>query len=189
MRTNRGLAAAAAAGTLSVAACSGAGPALPTSAPTTARCQGVLGDQALAEYTPPSGVFTLAIPRHWAGTRTPDGITFSHGLGSLRIEQIPYGSPSTEASFRSTELPGLRQTTPGFRLRRLDTVALPAGPAVLAEYAETVPDKPSGAGVERDVQRYELWRADQRVVLTLASPCRAAGALWRRVTRSFRWQR
>jgi hypothetical protein len=184
------LATTVAAGMVTIVACSGGGPASPTSAPTTARCHAGTGNEALAAYAPRSGVFSMAVPRRWARTSSPDGITFSHGLDSLRLEQIPYGSPTTAASVRSVELPGLRATTPGFRLQRLDTVALPAGPAVLVEYAETVPGEPSGTVVERDVQRYELWRADQRMVFTLASPCKTEAApLWRRITQSFRWRR
>lgn len=189
---SRGLVAAAAACGFSVVACSGGGPAPSTApplpAPTAAPCASALPD--LVTYTPPAETYTLAVPSGWARTASPDGITFSHQLDSLRLEQVPYGSPSTTASFRSNELPGLRQASRGFRLRRIDTVALPAGPAVLAEYVETVvPGRPAGVAVERDVRRYELWHADQRVVLTMASPCEAAAApLWRRVTDSFRWR-
>jgi hypothetical protein len=186
----RRLAAVAAAGTMSVAACSGAAPAPPASTPSTGRCPAAPRNQALVPYAPPPGVFTLMVPGRWARTRTPDGITFSDRFDSIRLEQIPYGSPSTVALVRSVELPGLRKATPGFRLRRLDTVRLPAGQAIRVEYAETVSDRPSGPAVERDVQRYELWHADQRMTLTLASPCEAdAAPLWRRVTGSFRWRR
>ena len=191
---HRRLVAAAAAVMFLVVACSGEAPAptgsFTTTPPAVGRCAGKLQDQALAAYTPPSRIFTLAVPRHWTRTRIPDGIAFTHRLESIKLEQVPYGSPSTTASFRTNELPGLRQATPGFRLRGIDAVALPAGPAVLAQYAETVADGPTGAAVERDVQRYELWHADQRMVITLASPCEDdAAPLWRRITESFRWRR
>jgi len=193
MSTNRALVAVAAVGTFSVMACSGGGPApiagASPSPPPAARCPSGLRHEALLAYGPPPGTYTLAIPGRWVRIRSADGITVSHRLDSLRLEQVPYGAPSTAASFRSDELPGLRQATRGFRLRRLGTVALPAGPAVLAQYDETVPG-PGGPTVERDVQRYELWHADQRMVLTMASPCESASApLWRRIAESFRWRR
>ena len=159
------------------------------SPPPAERCASGPRQEALVAYAPPPGTYTLAIPGRWARISSPDGITVSHRLDSLRLEQVPYGSPSTAASFRSNELPGLREATRGFRLRRLGTVALPAGSAVLAQYDETVPG-PGGPTVERDVQRYELWHTDQRMVLTMASPCGSAAApLWRRITESFRWRR
>ena len=183
----------AAAGMLSVAACSGADPVRTTGAPAapaaTGRCASARRDQPLVPYASQSGVFTMAVPRRWARTRSPDGVTFSSGSDSLRFEQVPYGAAPTEALVRSGELDDVRRTTPGFRLRRLGTVALPAGSAVLLQYTDTIRDR-AGSVVEREVRRYELWRADQRLVLTLASPCGAdAAVLYRRVTDSVRWRR
>jgi hypothetical protein len=206
MRVSRSIALAAAAAALSacVSACTGTSPESPpgsTASPGSTAGTRTLerspagetpGNQVFVEYAAPSGVFSVRVPRGWARTRTADAVTFTDRLSSVRVEQIPYGSASTEASFRSDELPNLRRSTPGFRLRKVGTVALPAGPAVVAEYTRTAaaPDPVTGKAVEQAVARYELWHADQRVVLTLTRP-RGTGDAgpWRTVTRSFRWRR
>lgn len=139
---------------------------------------------ALIDYAPTSGVFAIRVPAGWVRTAVAEATVFADRLGSLRIEQIPYGSASSEASFQADELPTLRRMTPGFRLRRVATVSLPAGTAILAEYAATATDPVTGRPVAQEVHRYELWHADQRAVLTLTG----RGA-WATILRSFRWRR
>jgi hypothetical protein len=143
--------------------------------------------ESVTAYVPPSGVYRIEAPAGWAKIGSPDGITFTGGLRSIRIEQIPSGSASTEASFRADELPYLRRSTRGFRLRRTGTIVLPAGTAVTADYTEIVTDAATGKPVERDVRRYELWHDDQRAVLTLSGL--GDSALSHRVIESFRWRR
>jgi hypothetical protein len=198
MRVSRSIALAAAAAALSVSACTGTSsqspPGSTASTHTLERSPAgsIPGNQVFVEYAAPSGMFSVRVPRGWARTHTADAITFTGRLTSVRVEQIPYGSASTEASFRSVELPSLRRNTPGFRLGKVGTVALPAGPAVVAEYTRTsaAPDPVTRKAVEQAVARYELWHADQRVVLTLTSPRGADNAgPWRTVTHSFRWRR
>jgi hypothetical protein len=141
----------------------------------------------LTEYVPPSGLYQIEVPVGWARIDSPDGITFSGGLHSIRIEQIPYGSAPTEASFLADELPLLRRTTPGFRLRRTGTTVLRSGTAVVADYTGTATDASSGKPLQRDFRRYEVWHADQRAVLTLVSL--GDSAMARAVVESFRWRR
>lgn len=145
---------------------------------------GTVSSPAFVDYAPPSGVFSMKVPGGWVRSAVADATVFANRLDSLRIEQIPYGSESSEASFRADELPGLRRTTPGFRLHRVGTVALPAGSAVLAEYGAIGTDPVTGRPVAQEVDRYELWHADQRAVLTLIG--RAA---WATILRSFHWRR
>lgn len=142
----------------------------------------------LVGFAPSSHAFAMKVPRGWIRTTAADATVFTNELDRLSIEQIPYGSPSSEASFRSEELPTLRRLTPGFRLRSISTARLPAGPAILVQYTETATDPASGTPVIRDVQRYELWHADQRMVLTVASPPGRPGP-WRAVLDSFQWRR
>jgi hypothetical protein len=197
MRVSRSIALAAAAAALSASACTGTSSQSPPGSTASTHTRGRSpagspGNQVFVEYAAPSGAFSVLVPQGWARTRTADAIMFTDKLTSVRVEQIPYGSASTEASFRSVELPELRRSTPGFRLRKVGTVSLPAGPAVVAEYTRTAaaPDPVTGRAVEQAVARYELWHADQRVVLTLTSPRGADSAgRWRTVTHSFRWRR
>ena len=146
---------------------------------------GTVSSSSLVDYAPPSGVFAMKVPGGWVRSVVADATIFADRLASLRIEQIPYGSASSEASFRRDELPGLRRTTPGFRLRRLGTVALPAGSAVLAEYSAAGAGPVAGRPITQEVRRYELWHADQRAVLTLTG----RAAAWASILRSFRWRR
>jgi hypothetical protein len=138
-------------------------------------------------YSPPPGVYELEVPAGWAQIGSPDGITFTGGVRTIRVEQIPYGSATTEASFRADELPALRQQTPGFRLLQIGTTVLPAGSAVVADYTGTATDATTGNAFQRDVRRYEIWHADQRAVVTLAGL--DDSALSRAVIESFRWLR
>lgn len=201
MRVNRSIAltAAAAALALTASACGGgasSGTSTPGSAanPNAAE-QNPAGDipdnQAFIDYAAPSGGFTVKVPEGWARTASGNATTFTDKLNSVRVEQLPAAAAPTEASFRSGELPMLQQATAGFRLGKLRSVTLPAGPAVVADYTgSSAPDPVTGRSVEQDVQRYELWRGGQEVVLTLAGP-RGADNVdpWRTVTESLQWQK
>lgn len=125
----------------------------------------------LAWSTAVSAVVRAGAPTRsgWARTDAVDATLFTDGLDRLSIEQIPYGSPSSDASFRSDELPSLRRSTPGFQLRKVGTVRLPAREVVLAKCTASAADPASGTPVRQDVQRYELWHAGQRAVLTVAN--------------------
>lgn len=199
MRVTRSIALAAAAATLAltVAACGGTsggstpGAAANPNAPEQNPAGDIPDNQAFIDYPAPSGVFTVKVPEGWARTRSAAATTFTDKLNSVRVEQTPAAAAPTEASFRSGELPPLQRATPGFRLDKVRSVTLPSGPAVVAYFGGTsAPDPVTGRTVEQDVQRYELWRGGQEVVLTLSSP-RGADNVdpWRTVTESLRWQR
>jgi hypothetical protein len=158
-----------------VAVAAGACTSVPAVAPPHA--------PAFTDYTGTSGRFTVRIPAAWTRTTDGDASVFTGGSASIRVEQIPYGSASTEASFRADELPALSRNTPGFRLQWVGPATVPAGRAVLAEYTETV----AGTAVVEEARRYELWQADQRMVLTLAASADHLAAL-DPVIRSFRWR-
>lgn len=200
MRRSRAAAAlvAAAALAVTVSACggtssgaaTGSGSSVNPNAPEQNPSGDISDNQAFVAVTAPSGLVTLKVPEGWARTGSGTTVTFTDKLNSVRLAQQPAAAAPTEASFRSGELPGLQKATLGFQLRTVKAVTLPAGPALRVDYAaSSAPDPVTGKTVAQDVERYELWRSGQQVVLTLSSP-RGADNVdpWRVVTESVRWQ-
>src|SRR4051812_13202556 len=189
MRVHRAGVLLVAAITLVVTACGkessdAAGP----NAPEQNAAGDIPDDQVFLDYTPPSGGYTVKVPEGWGRTGSDPDVTFTDKLNSVRIEQRPAAGPPTEASFRADELPALSRAA-GFGLRKVTTVGLPAGQALLVEYGDTsVRDPVTGRTLQRDVLRYEFWRGGREVVLTLAGPKGADNVdPWNTVSRSLRW--
>lgn len=182
---------AAACGGTSSAGSGGSTAAANPNAPEQNPSGDIPDNQAFVAYTPPSGLFSVKVPEGWSRTGSGTTVTFTDKLNSIRLEQVAAATAPTAASFRSVELPSVQRATPGFQLRTVRAVTLPAGPALLAEYAATsAPDPVTGKTVAQDVQRYELWHGGQEVTVTLSSP-RGADNVdpWRTVTESVRWLR
>jgi hypothetical protein len=145
--------------------------------------------QAYVAYSPPSGPYTLKVPEGWARSDGLTGVTFTDNLNSIRVDVTPTAAPPDLNTVRTTGLPTLQASTPGFRLQDITTVTRPAGTAVLVRYLGDGPaNAVTGKRVAQAVQRYEFWRNGVRVAITLVSPVGADNVdPWRKVTDSFAW--
>lgn len=215
MRTTKLAAAAAAALSLVLGACSSgssrpttatsapAGTQAATGAPPTTQApppgsaevnpSGDIPDnQVYVSYTPPGGRFTVKVPEGWARTSSGGAVVFSDKLNSVRVESAPAPAAPTVASATREELPRIQRASRNYQPGAVTLVRRAAGLAVLLSYrADAPPDPVTGKVVRDAVERYEFWNPATRteVILTLSGPVGADNAdPWRTITDSLRWR-
>ena len=146
-------------------------------------------NQAFVPYTPSEHLFTVSVPEGWARTTHGAATVFTDKSNSVRIEtHTPTSAPSVDAA-RADEVPSLEATTPGFHLGGISVVDRKAGQAVLITYTATSPPNPvTGKSGTDAVERYEFWRSNDEVILTLSGAVGADNVdPWRSITDSFQW--
>lgn len=146
-------------------------------------------NQVFVLYTPPEHLFTVSVPEGWARTTHAAATVFTDKSNSLRIEtHTPTSAPTVDTA-RAVEVPSLRATTPGFHLGGISVVDRKAGQVVLITYTATSPPNPvTGKPGTDAVERYEFWRRNDEVILTLSGAVGADNVdPWRTITDSFQW--
>jgi hypothetical protein len=149
-------------------------------------------DQAFVAYAPAGWGLSVKVPEGWARTTTATSATFTDKLNSVTVQEpVAAATAPTVAGATSTEIPRLARTVPGFGGGRATIVTRTAGRALRITYlASSAPDAVTGRTHRNAVERYELFRAGRRAVLTLAGPKGADNVdPWRIVTDSLRWTR
>ena len=166
-------------------------PLAPSAAsPETNPAGDIPDNQAYVTFTSPSGAYSLKVPEGWSQTGEGSSVSFSSRYNSLRVETRQTAEPPTVASAKSTEVPSLGSSTPGFSLQEVSSVHRSAGDAVLVRYQlRSPPDPVTGKVVQLAAERYEFWRGGLEAVLTLSAPVGADNAdPWRTITDSFGWR-
>jgi hypothetical protein len=183
-------AAAAPAATAAASPAAGAASAPDPNAPEVNAAGDIPDNQVFVPFSPPGGGFAVSVPEGWARSSDGPATVFTDKFNSVRVESALRSAAADVAGTRSTDVPQLQGTVPGFVLGDVRTVSRAAGSAVLITYqADSAPNPVTGKSVREAVERYAFWRAGRQVVLTLAGPTGADDVdPWRIVTNSLRWQ-
>jgi hypothetical protein len=182
-------AAPAASPTVGAAQTAVAGDAATSHAPEASEPGDIPDNQVFVPFTAPGGI-VVSVPEGWARAADGPATVFTDKYNSVRVEVTSRSTPADVVGSRSTEVPQLESTTPGFVLGDVRTVQRKAGTAVLITYeADSAPNPVTGKSVREAVERYAFWNGGREAVLTLSG---AKGAdnvdPWRIVTDSVRWR-
>jgi len=145
-------------------------------------------NQAFVTYHAAGG-FDFKFPEGWARTATASRVVFTDRLNAIQASWTKHSDPPTTQRANDRDVPELRRSERAFELRKVSSVKLPAGTAVLIEYrANSAPNDVTGKQYRLDVLRYELFRAGTEVDLTLSSPVGSDNVdPWAKVTGSVAW--
>jgi hypothetical protein len=140
-------------------------------------------------YKLASGHFSVKVPEGWAQTKAGGAVTFTDKLNSVRMESAPASGPLTVAAAQSTEVPKLKQATPGFAGPKVSSVKRPAGTALRITYlASSKPDPVTGKVTTDAVERYVFFSKGRQAILTLTGAKSADNVdPWKIVSSSLRW--
>jgi hypothetical protein len=208
MRTRSAVIAGAAVLALGAAGCgssssssSGAAPYRSSNAPTKtidpnapelSPAGDIPDNQAFVAYAPPGASYSVKVPEGWSRTDGAGGLTsFTDKLNRIEMQSGPAKSALTVVAARSTELPKLARTVPGYKPGKVSSVTRSAGTAVRMTYlARSAVDPVTGNSRTDDVERYVFFHNGLRVVLTLSGPKGADNVdPWKIVTDSLRFTR
>lgn len=215
--TRRGVWAAVALLTCSLAACSGTpttpqpttaaptGPASATVIPTgSAGATGPAPAPAATESNPPGDIpdnqafvvfrvpgsrASLKVPEGWARSGAGNATTFSDKLNRIEIAASKAGSAPTAASVTRDDVAKLQSSVPRLSLGKVTGTQRSAGPVVLVTYqGDSAQDPVTGKVVRDAFERYVFYRGGERVDLTLSGPTNADNVdPWRTVSDSVTW--
>ncbi len=180
---------------LGAAGCGSSSPSPSSSAPKpnapeVSPAGDIPDNQAYVAYTPPGASFFVKVPEGWARTDGANGrTTFTDKLNSIEMQAVAAKVAPTPASARSTELPQLAKSVPGFKTGTVSTVSRTAGTAVRITYQATSAVNPvTGKSQTNAVERYLFFHNGKDVVLTLSGPKGADNVdPWKIVTDSLRY--
>jgi hypothetical protein len=146
------------------------------------------GDQAFVTYASPVGNYTIKVPEGWASTTDAAGVSFTDRLNTIRLESSTATSAPTTASAQA-DLATIKAGATGFVGGEVSTVTLPAGPALLMTYRADAPADPvTGKIINDDIERYQFFRGQTLLTVTLSGPHGADNVdPWRVVTDSLMW--
>jgi hypothetical protein len=158
-------------------------------APENSPAGDIPDNQAYVPYTLAGGHFSVKVPEGWAQSKSGGAVTFAEKLNSVRMESAPASGPLTVAAAQSTEVPKLKQSTPGFAGAKVSSVTRPAGTAVRITYlASSKPDPVTGKATVDAVERYVFFHNGRRAILTLTGAKSADNVdPWKIVSSSLRW--
>jgi hypothetical protein len=148
-------------------------------------------NQAYVPYAPPGGGYSVKVPEGWSRTASGAATTFVDKRNSIRMETMPAAAAPTVARVKSTDVPKLASTVPGYQPGAVKAIVRPAGPGVLITYlASAKPDPVTGKAGTDAVERYLFFHNGKLVVLTLSGDKRADNVdPWKTVTGSLRFTR
>jgi hypothetical protein len=179
---------------LLVVGCSSGGSTGPANGPSAATESSPLGDipddQVYVPYRPADAAFSVQVPEGWARTDLSDGVSFTDKLNTVAVRELTGRPEPDQDTVLGSELADIAASGRAVQLGAVETLTLPAGPAVHATYSEdSLPDPVTSRVVRDDVELYVFWRGGTEVVLTLSGPHGADDVdPWTKVSRSFTWQ-
>lgn len=162
-----------------------------TSTPEVNPAGDIPDNQAYVAYSPARAGYSVKVPEGWSRTTTGGAVSFTDKLNTVRLQAVKATSAPTVASVRSTVVPQLAKTEPGFRPGSVGTVRRPAGRAVRITYLATGRADPVTGKTRVDaVERYLFFHHGREAVLTLSGPKGADNVdPWRIISESLRWTR
>jgi hypothetical protein len=107
-------------------------------------------------------------PEGWAVAEHGPQVTITEKLNGIEAGTNDFPSALTVDAVRQQEVPRLQRTQPAFELKSVDTVALPAGPAVHVVYRRnSAPDPVTGRQFRDEVESYLVASGPRHVRLDL----------------------
>lgn len=145
--------------------------------------------QAFVAFTAPSGAYTIKVPEGWAQSTAGSKATFTDHFNTVSIDATTSATAPTPATVRAVDVPLLQQSSSGFNLGGVDTVARTAGPATVVTYrVNSAPDAVTGKRIALDAQQFRFWRTGELVTVTLSAPHGSDNVdAWKMMTNSFAW--
>jgi hypothetical protein len=147
-------------------------------------------NQVFVPFTTPDKAVVVSVPEGWARSAEGAATVFTDKFNSVRVEVAGRSAAADATSARTTDVPALQASVPGFALKDVRSVQRKGGTAVLITYeADSAVNAVTGRGVRQAVERYEFFQGGRQAVLTLAGPVGADNVdPWRIVSDSLRWQ-
>jgi hypothetical protein len=147
-------------------------------------------DTAYVPYTPQDGSFSVGVPEGWSRTESGSSVSFTDKLNTVSVQELTGRPQPTVDSVRTGELATAVAAGGNGQAGAVETVTLPAGPAVHGKYSVDGPtNEVTGRSVRDDVEMYVFWKNGNEVVLGLSGPHGADNVdPWRMISTSFTWQ-
>jgi hypothetical protein len=162
-----------------------------TTAPAEDNAAGDIPDnQAFVPYRSDTGGFELKVPEGWARTDGANSVMFTDRLNIIQVNWQTTTTPPSVQRANAQDVPALQSSQPGFQLRQVATVKMPAGTAVRIDSQEDSPtNSVTGKKYRLDVYRYEFFQNGKQAILMLSAPVGADNVdPWRIVSESFKWR-
>jgi hypothetical protein len=146
-------------------------------------------NQVFIQYSSPRG-FSFKVPEGWARKDLSDGAAFVDKYGVITVTQSEAASAPDAAAARQTLVPELEKGARAVTVKKIRSVKLPAGPAVLISYdSNSVPNPVTNKAIRLENDRYYLWKDGKLVSLNFSAPAGADNAdQWDMMAKSFRWR-
>jgi hypothetical protein len=176
----------------SAGSASAAAAAIPTEqplAPETSPAGDIPDNQVFVAYASPTGGYQLQVPEGWARTDQGTDVRFVSKLDGVQVAVTNASSVPTAATLQAN--PALVQ---GFgravQVIKVQDVQLPAGPAVLVDFASNSdPDPVTGKQVRLENNTYLIAKNGKLATLTLWAPQGADNVdQWQQMAQSFTWR-
>jgi hypothetical protein len=167
---------------------SASGSTQQANAPEVSPSGDISDSQVYVLYHPPGGGYAVKVPEGWSRSASGGAVTFTDKLNSVRMETAG-AAPQTVSAVKTSELPKLAHSVPGFTAQGVTTVHRSAGTAIRIKYlADSKPNQVTGKSIRDAVERYVFTHNGKTVVLTLSGPKGADNVdPWRIVTNSLRF--
>jgi len=158
-------------------------------APETNPAGDIPDNQVFVAYTSPTGGYQLQVPEGWARTDQGTDVRFVSKLDGVQVALTSATSTPTAAGVQAN--PGYVQSFGrAVQVIKMQDVQLPAGPAVLVDFASNSdPDPVTGKQVRLENNTYLISKNGKLATLTLWAPQGADNVdQWQQMAQSFSWQ-
>jgi hypothetical protein len=158
-------------------------------APETSPAGDIPDNQVFVAYASPTGGYQLQVPEGWARTDQGSDVRFVSKLDGVQVAVTNASSVPTAATLQAN--PALVQ---GFgravQVIKVQDVQLPAGPAVLVDFASNSdPDPVTAKQVRLENNTYLIAKNGKLATLTLWAPQGADNVdQWQQMAQSFTWR-
>ena len=146
-------------------------------------------NQVFVQYTSPRG-FSFKVPEGWARKDLSDGAAFVDKYGVIKATQSDAATAPDVAAAKQMLVPELEKSAHAVTVKKIRSVKLPAGPAVLISYdSNSDANAVTNKAIRLENDRYYFWKDGKLVSLNFSAPAGADNAdQWDMMAKSFRWQ-
>jgi hypothetical protein len=146
--------------------------------------------QAFVAYSSTAGGYQLQVPEGWARTDSGADVSFVSKLDGVQVGLTSASAAPTVASAQAAQLADLQRTGRAVQINKVQDVQLPAGAAVMVDFASnSAPDPVTGKQVRLENNAYLFFNNGKLATLTLWAPLGADNVdQWQQMAQSFRWR-
>ena len=145
-------------------------------------------NQVFITFNSPLG-FTVQVPEGWARRETDGAVSFADKYNRIEITVGHAEAAPTEMLVKKMAVE-VEQVDQTFKLTRIRSTHLPAGPVVIMTFtSNSEPNPVTSKATRLEHACYFYFHAGNLARLTLSAPMGADNVdVWRLVSESFRWQ-